>query len=185
MTSIHLVGLFLCFSLLFAAHLYFNQSLILKIATVSFLFLISSVIYFSFETFKGWSTRAQLSEGQLVFAMAFDPTPTDAGAIFAWVLPKHQELGWMEKIMTYVNGDGVEPRSFKLPYSKDSAKEYEDAVAAIKKGYVVMIKKNSGESDDDSADGDEGKSSSGGNGDVNHYQVPHLEILPPDRMLRK
>lgn len=186
MTGISLVFVLISFSVLYVLQLVFNR-FFLKLAVITYLFLISSGIYFSFDSYKGWPSRDKIDRGMLVISLTVEPSETDKGAIYLWVIPEEKETGFLEKILTY-NFGMIAPRSYSIPYSKQSASQFAEANEKIKQGYLVMIE---GEEPDQQAEGEGNKQQEQGdgtqrsNGEQENYDVPHLEIISPDTLMRK
>lgn len=185
MTGLSLVAILLTFTLLYVSTFVFRKSLFLKLTIVTYLFLISSGVYFSFETYKGWPSKEKLTRGYLVYSLIIEPTKTEPGAIYYWAMPEEEELNFVQDFLTY-KFELMAPRSYYLPYSKKAAGEFAEANEKIKEGYVVEI---GGEETDQSGDGGKQKKgegeSSNASGDQENYDVPHLTIISPDEMLRK
>lgn len=184
MTGLSLVAILLTFTLLYVSTLVFNRSLILKLTIVTYLFLISSGVYFSFETYKGWPSKEKLNHGYLVYSLIVEPSKEEPGAIYYWAVPEKEELSSVRKFFTY-NFELTAPRSYYLPYSKKTASDFAEANQKIKDGYVVEI---GGEETKESGDGGTQKKGVGNgtsDGEQENYDVPHLTIISPDEILRK
>jgi len=188
MIGLKLVSALIIFSIVYVFQLYFNRSLILKILSISIMFAISSLVYFSFETYKGWPTREKITKGYLIDAEVLQPDSHQnfPGAIFVWVVSQNKELAWYEKLFTYQYEITPAPRSYYLPYSKNGDKKFSDAKKKLKDGYVIEI--TDGSEMGEQQDGKNGKKAkqlnNSGDSSVD-YDVPNLLIISPDNMLHK
>jgi hypothetical protein len=185
MTGLSLVFILISFSILYVLQLMFNK-FFLKLIVITYLFLISSGVYFSFDSYKGWPSKDKIEEGMLVISMTVEPSEHDKGAIYLWVVPNDKELTFVEKFLTY-NFGMVAPRSYYIPYSKKAASEFAEANEKIKQGYIVMIE---GEKSEEGGEGEgnqqrEGEGRKQSNGEQENYDVPSLDIISPDTLMRK
>jgi hypothetical protein len=189
MTGFYLVVALVVYALLSAATLYYKSS-ILKLAMITYTFLLASLVYFSLESYKGWPTRTAATEGQVVAIQIIEPSPTDPGAIYFWVFGQ-ADLTWWEKIYTYTSDLSDPPRAYYLPYSKQAAERFAEARDALEEGMVVNIENmsaegNGGEGEDAGEAKKNGASERpGGENDGVEYDVPHLEIESPADRLKK
>lgn len=187
MTGLHLVAAFIIFSIAYAIQLYFSKSFLLKIFVITFVFMLSSVIYFSFETYKGWPTEQKPTDGTLIGAIVIEPTATDPGAIYLWVVSEQKEQNIINSILTYRPKTAVTPRAFQMPYSKKFASAVQNAIEQMKKGFTVELS-NADEQTlgtDSTDNGTKGKTktsgtdSTGGDNNDSEYNVPHLTLVDP------
>ena len=169
------VFVFLIFSLLYVAQIYYP---IFRIPMITFLFIISSWIYFSFDSYKGWPTRNAPKVGsEVLWVIIREPSNNIKGSIFIWVKEKAElrEKNLFEKLLTYYPEDYRTPRSYRLPFSKESQDEYSNALNKIKQGYKIVIGDNKKEkivkSNIGEADGD--------------FAAPPLKIISPEEELQK
>ena len=150
------------------------------------MFMISSGIYFSFDTYKGWPSKEKLEKGYLIYSITIEPSEDNKGGIFYWAMPEETDMGVIEKFLSY-QFEMIAPRAFYLPYSKKAADKFAEANEKIKQGYVVEV---GGEESNENVDG-EGKPKEGKpgtdlqSGEQEQYDVPHLSIIPPNEILRK
>lgn len=182
-----IVLLLVVFALLYVLQLYFQKSFLLKILTATYLFFVASAMYFSLETYKGWPTIQKPTEGMITAIIVDDPTENTKGAIYIWVRNSNDKLMWYQSLG--YNSD-KEPRSFNIPYTKESAKAFREAKKSIEEGKYVFIEggdspstqdtENSGVENQKNGDriGNRGDSS-------NDYDVPHLKIIAPEELLKK
>lgn len=187
MTGLSLVAILLTFTLLYVSTFAFHRSLFLRLTIVTYLVLISSGIYFSFETYKGWPSKEKLVHGYLVYSITIEPSAEEPGAIYFWAIPEEKELNVLQDFLTY-KFEMTAPRAYYLPYSKEAAERFGDANEKLKQGFVVEIGGEQKQSDqegkgDQQQDGESGSST--GSGEQQKYDVPHLTIISPDEILRK
>lgn len=195
MTGINLVFILLVFSIGVALQMYFYRSLLLKLMVITMMFMISSIAYFSLESYKGWPTVDSIEDGTLIAVKVEEPRDGFKGAIYLWVTPDEQEKTITEKIFSY--SVDIAPRSYQIQYSEQTADEFLDANEKIKKGFIVKVTKKGKQGSSDSSNGtgegnsDNGNGSSntavasGNRGDAENYNVPSLTIISPEEILRK
>lgn len=185
MTGISLVIILLIFALLYVLQLLFKDYVMINLAAITYLFAVSSGIYFSFDTYKGWPSKEKIEKGYLIYSVTFEPSGKDKGAIYYWAVPEEKDMSFVEEFLTY-RFETIAPRSYYLPYSKKAAQQFAEANEKIKEGFVVEI---GGDENSDQADGGKnGKKGDGkptSSGEQEEYNVPHLEIIPPDQILKK
>lgn len=182
MVGIYLVALMIAFSVLYALQLYYPKIGSLKILALTILFVVSSGIYFSFETFKGWPSDANPPEGSDVLGiMVVQPSGGSDGAIYVWVTHPVEVPSAFDNMTSYIP-PGLVPRGYVLPYTEQAGEEYEAANKKLKKGFKVQIgEPGNNRSADTEGNGEGGK----GNGDEQEYKVPHLQVASPQESLRK
>ncbi len=182
MTGITLVLILLAFSSLFTIQLFFDKWQ-LKLATITFLFVISSGVYFSFETYKGWPTNEKVDSGYLLSSLIINPSAVDPGSIYFWVVGKEEpKLTYVQSIFTYTFEFLNSPRSYRIPYSEEAAEKFAMAQQKLLEGYIVEMGPGASEGQEGAEEGD-GKIK--GFGDKEDYEVPHLEIISPEQLMRK
>ena len=190
MIGIYLVAALVVLALLFAINMMLKSSFF-RVIIITYTFLIASLVYFSFETYKGWPTADKAESGQVLWVMVVDPRGTDPGIIYFWVLDKAtKEQTWIQKLYTYKPDQTSVPRSHWIPYSKRAAAKFREAQGAIQQGMVVTIDEQDSDEANSSNGKGEGKGKAKGNSDigdskVEDYNVPHLNILSPDELLQK
>jgi len=181
----NLVYALIVFSLLYVLQLYFNRNMFLKIITVTYLFLISSALYFSFETYKGWPTQHSIKKAYLVSVEIIQPSKDFPGAIYLWVYDQPEEKpNSIVNIFSY--SDKNAPRAYYLPYTQSSNDKFNEAKKQIENGMVVELNgeaKQPVESEEQEGgdNGDGNRSDS----DVDDYRVPSIKIISPSEILRK
>lgn len=188
MTGFNLVIVLVIYAILSTAQMY-RKSLFLKLAAVTYMFAVASVVYFSFETYKGWATSEKPVKGQLISVYIVDPRGKTPGAIYFWVVGKDDPelLDWL---YTYTPDEDSPPRAHITPYSKKKADKFREAQQALEDGMSVTIEsmesaqgqaKPSGAKPGDKSSG----SKDGNGGDVEEYNVPHFKIEDPSQQVEK
>jgi hypothetical protein len=188
MTGFNLVIALIIFAILSTAQFY-TKALWMRLLTATYIFVIASVVYFSFETYKGWATADRPTKGQLISVYIVDPRGKNPGAIYFWVMSR-QELDLLEKLYTYVPGEQAMPRAHSLPYSKRAADKFREAQQALEDGMMVTLEnmervEGSGEPSKAKPGDKKGDEKDGSGGDVDNYDVPHLKIEDPSQKLEK
>lgn len=195
MTGAYLVASLIAFSLLYAAQLYLNRNFIMKIINVTVLVFISSAVYFTFETYKGWPTfEPQHSKARLLAVVIEPPVRGEhEGGIYYWVIEKKREPSFFNKIFRYDPELPGSPRSYFLPYSEEAEKRFSEAQANMDRGNIVFVDP-AGEQNGDQGKGQgkskgegdkQGSENDGTSGGEKNYDVPTLDIVTPDEYMRK
>ncbi len=181
----NLVYALIVFSLLYVLQLYFNRNIFLKIVTITYLFLISSAVYFSFETYKGWPTQQPIKKAYLVAVEIIQPSDKGEGAIYLWVYDEEREMNILQSIFGY--SDSRAPRSYTIPYSQKASDEFTEAKKQIEEGMVVELdgEKKKGNGNEEAKDGEPDEQGNASASYVEGYDVPRIKIIPPDQILRK
>lgn len=157
------------------------------------------IVWQSFNSYFGWATKEKTPEQfQLLWVEIVEPNiqENDKGAIYVWVFP----YGDSEKqnIITKVFGykpKTVEPRAYKIPYSRNLHIEMEKAKEMLMGGVLVVVERNSGvpeeqkEQDDNQQGQEGGKNKNGKNEEGYESQVKDDQFkiykLPPAKSPRK
>lgn len=188
MTGLNIVIAFVIFSLLYCVQLFFNRSLLLKVIVVTYLFFISSAIYFSFETYKGWPTAEKVTRGYLVATLVVEPTRQTEGAIYAWIIEKKKEQSFIDKLFGFTyNGINI-PRSYKFEYTNKRASKFNHANKQMKEGNIVMVDGDGESGEGSSDDKSDKKGANGEMGDSSNDQDKNglrFTIIPPSKYLSK
>lgn len=180
----NLVYILIAFSLLYVLQMFYTKSIFLKLIVVTYLFLVSSAVYFSFETYKGWPSTDRVLKGNLVAVEILEPSDNHPGAIYLWVYDEKREKNLYQKIFHYSTSMPA-PRSYVIPYSKTSKERFEEAKRQIEMGATVEISTDSegtGIEAKNKKSGDKLNNSTSG---VDDYDVPSVNIIPPNEILRK
>lgn len=141
MITFGIIIVLLILTLLISLQFYFNTNLLLKLAVVTYLFIISSVAYFSFDSYFGWPTPERIKAIRVVAVEVVEPAPNKEGAIFVWgynyKFPQGEKpTSWMD-IANY-DGDG-QPRAYRLEYTKERGDDMQNAKKKLQKGAHVYI----------------------------------------------
>lgn len=167
------------FSLVYALQIYYQKLFFMKVVAVTLLFVISSGVYFSFDSYKGWPSSSNPVEGSEVLnIVVVEPTENSIGAIYVLVNDKVVPQSFLNRMLDYRPDTPKAPRSYYIPYSKPTGAEYSEAGKKLKKGFKVTIGDNEKKAE---TEGD----GSGGGGDQKDYRVPSLKIISPQEVLAK
>jgi len=178
----YIITVGLLFALSFAFMIYYNKVFWFKLSTITLLFAIVNMLYFSFDSLKGWPSHDKIEKGQLVYVEIVEPTETYDGAIYLYVRIEPEAETWYGKYINFKYWDVFAPRSYFMPYTEQTSKTMREAKEAMEKGFIVEIK---GESADvDNGDGNAADQAANGGerpdgGDVENYKVPHLKLVDP------
>ncbi len=180
----YIIAAGILFALSFAFMIYYNKSFWLKLSTITLLFAIVNMIYFSFDSIKGWPSNEKITKGQLVFVEIVEPTETYKGAIYLYVRIEIEEQPGYSKYINYFYWDEYAPRSYYIPFTEQSSKTMREAKEAMEKGYIVEIEGESAQTDgngkgepSDEPNANGGEMPDGG--DSEDYNVPHLKLVDP------
>lgn len=187
MIGIYLVAALVVLALLLSVNMILKSSII-KIVIITYTFLIASLVYFSFETYKGWPTGDKAESGRVLWVEVVDPRGRQEGIIYFWATSAKKELTWIDKLYTYAPDQPRVPRAHWIPYSKSAAQKFREAQDAIQNGMVVTIDQNNdpqGEGGEGQGEGKAKGNSRAGDSRVEDYDVPHLNIMSPDQLLKK
>lgn len=182
----NLVYIFILFSLLYVLQMFFNKNLFLKLIVITYLFITSSAIYFSFDSYKGWPSSDRIEKAILINVQIFDPTDKSPGAIYLWVYDEPKPVTVLQKMFGYVPTQYA-PRAYVLPYSKGSKDKFEEAKKQLEAGMTIEL--TAGEPATEEVESSNGTSTgqevTDGERETTDYDVPSLRIIPPDQILRK
>lgn len=190
MTGYYLVLALLIFSVIYCVQLYSSKSLYLKLLSATIAFFISSSIYFTFDSYKGWPSDSLATKGRLVFAKIDPPYKEDKGAIYLLLQHDQEESSVFYKIFHY---QLKSPRLHQLPFTVKLEGMVKNAMQKMQEGYIVELEPGV---DDDSTE-EEGKSKKGSTTEEIdktrkaternnvEYVVPHFKITNPMEVLKK
>lgn len=189
MTGLTLVMALLFYAILSTAN-HFKRNVALSALTATYLFVVASLVYFSFETYKGWPTTEKAVSGEVISIYVVEPRGKEPGAIYFWILSPDDEDTFIEDLYTYEpKAMHNPPRAHYTPYTKQKAAKFREAQQALESGMIVMMEDV--ESTDSKASAEQGTASpdtSNGDsnqGDAEEYDVPHFKIQDPSQRMRK
>lgn len=189
MTGLTLVVALLLYAILSTAN-HFKRNVALSLLLVTYLFTVASLVYFSFETYKGWPTTDKAERGEVISIYIVEPRGKEPGAIYYWILSPDDEDTFLEDLYTY-EPDAMHnpPRAHYTPYTKQKAAKFRQAQEALENGMIVMMEDV--QSSDSKASAEEGTASpdtstgESNQGDAEEYDVPHFKIEDPSKRMRK
>ena len=178
----YIITVGILFALSFAFMIYYSKVFWFKLSTITLLFAIVNMIYFSFDSMKGWPSHDAITKGQLVYIEIVEPSETYNGAIYLYVRIDQEDQNWYSKYINYFYWDELAPRSYYIPFTEKSSKTMREAKDAMEKGYIVEIEGESAETQS-SGEGKPTENANGGElpdgGDSENYKVPHLKLVDP------
>jgi hypothetical protein len=188
MIGMNLVIALLILTLLYVLQLYFSKSILVKLVLITYMFVLSSLVYFSFETYKGWPTIQAAKTGYIVSVYMEEPTSESKGGIYFWVVDDTaNKLTLWQKLTHYQFYPQPAPRAYYLPHTDKNAKLFSEVKKQLDQGMIVQIDgtetTSNGQGDESNTDSSINKDGNGG--DVENYAVPHLQIILPQQLLRK
>lgn len=178
----YIITVGILFALSFAFMIYYSKVFWLKLSTVTLLFILVNMIYFGFDSLKGWPSNDKITKGQLVYVEIVEPTETYDGAIYLYVRLEPEEETWYSKYINFKYWDEYAPRSYFMPYTEKTSKTMREAKEAMEKGFIVEVEGES--ADTQGGEGEAAKENKPGGerpdgGDVDNYNVPHLKLVDP------
>lgn len=188
MSGTFLISYLLGFTFIASLALYFSKVHSLKFLLVGLLFFITTAIYFSFESYKGWPTSEGFDKVQVLWTDSVQPSKKDAndGAIYVWGYElnesKQEDSPW------YVYMPSIRaPRAYQFPWTEDFQREVQDAKEKIKGGAIVIMENDEEppEGNSESEEGEKGKGKLKSGGFAKNYRPPVLKILAPQDAFRK
>lgn len=188
MTS-YIVFAAILFAISFSLMIYFPRLLPLKLSTVAILFAIANLIYFGFDSIKGWPATDHLpKKGQLIWGTVQEPNEDNPGAIYLWIISDQEELSWYQKIVTYDPQEPA-PRAYKIKYNKKTASRLQEAKQAMEQGFSVELNPSEGETGEGEATGkDEAKpdeAAGGERGSAVEEEMPRFDLVDPRESMGK
>lgn len=148
----------------------------------SWLILVTSyfsiAVWMALHSYMGWSTTDPLpAKYQVFWIIVYEPRDNDEGAIHVWLRSLHAQ----SKNNLFEYSASIEPRAYKLQYSRELHEQAQQALGSLKQGRPVVGGKemmNSNGSENAQSDGD------GGQGMTENAQKYFWE-LPPSYMPTK
>ena len=199
MTGAYLVLSLIFFSILYGIQLHFNRSFLLKLVNITVLIFLSSAVYFTFETYKGWPTVEEQTARARVFSVVII-TPEQGvhdGGIYYWALENNPEPTLVEKIFRYHTNMPLAPRSYFVKYTPQTEQVFSRARNALQEGSMVFIdppktdeenksdEKGQGAPDSNNDNGTDSsqRGSDGGVSKNEDYDADRISIVTPDEFL--
>jgi hypothetical protein len=154
-------------------------------------------INISLDDLFGWPSGQSLPESFRVHWIEIkEPNKRtgEKGSIYTWVTntgdhDKKSQDGWRSLFVSLQNYDPTEPRSYRLPYSKELHKTSQEALNKLKKGGMVGGKsrgkgggKGKGKSKGQKGRGGKGKGEGKGGGSLSNSNDIIFHDLPPSRL---
>jgi hypothetical protein len=121
------------------------------VATCAFTF----AVWDALDSFSGWPTAQSPPAHALLVASSVD----EPRAIYLWLVDS-DDRGLLE-----YRAHGAQPRSYRLPYSRDLHEQVERAAALVRKGKTVEIRRSS-----------TNRSSRGAHLVIREYQLPAASL---------
>lgn len=115
----------------------------LKLATILIVPAFGLAVWAAISSYKGWPTADEPPEkAVLIWGVVREPDPRhdDPGAIYLWLMPVREEGELDLNPFDYTAGGG-EPRSYKMPYTRQLHDALTAAQAAAKEGRPMMFGK--------------------------------------------
>jgi hypothetical protein len=103
-------------------------------------FWAASAYYFHIDTLRGYATSTQLGESDIVAVEIKKPNSDDSGGIYIWAYEKTKERSWIDTLYG-INSNYVTPRSFRLDYTKENARKFENIRQKMRQGNIVTTKR--------------------------------------------
>lgn len=201
MTGAYLVAALIIFSLMYAVQLYYNKSLFLKLVNITVIVFISSAVYFTFETYKGWPTIEPIRERSRVYAVIITP-PVEGvhkGGIYYLAKEKNKkEPTILEKVFRYMSPLPNSPRIYYTEYTEQEERLFSRVQEALEQGNVVYINppkkdakntsqekggKGGGTGSGNNDGTDKKKADQNGEKEPDDYDADSIEIISPDQFL--
>lgn len=149
------------------------------------------VVWGSIGTYAGWPSKGELPEEyQVIWVQVQEPTVDSEGQIFLWARHVESEMDLIPYDLFIYKPSIAEPRAYCLNYTRNLHEQSQKAIESLKKGKIVIGKKNhegahgSGDSADtnDEASGNQDSENAAGQtmgGD------PYFFELPPAKFIEK
>lgn len=156
-------GAILTFYLIFGSH----RHLLLRLAFLAGFAIVSSAIFFSFESFKGWPAE-EFPEVGYVHKIMVDIVNEK---IYVLMVPDETPKPWYNLVL-YSQDKNI-PRLFLYPdYSDELAEKFKKAAEQMRDGYVVEFRLQT-------------QYRSSGDGEFQGDFAPELIVTPPNEVLTK
>lgn len=181
----NLVYMLIVFSLLYVLQMFFGRNIFLKLVVVTYLFLASSAVYFSFDTYKGWPSEEKIQKGILVSVEIIQPSDDHKGAIYLWIYDEKRDATFIQKVFGYSTIIPA-PRAYAIPYSESAKGMFEDAKKQIEMGMTVEVTGEKALVEGEEREGGEtDENANASMSGTEEYDAPSIRIIPPNEILRK
>lgn len=163
----------------------------LKVSLITIALALSLFVWRALESYIGWPSKQDLpAEYQILWVMVEEPTATKEGQVFLWIRPVRSEMDLIPYDLFIYKPEISEPRAYCLNYSRKLHEQSQKAIDALKKGKIIIGKKeiagaegeegsgtqNQGDSSDESAENGDGQTRGGD---------PYFFELPPSKFIEK
>lgn len=200
MTGAYLVAALIVFSLMYAIQLYYNKSFFLKLINITVIVFISSAVYFTFETYKGWPTTESIREKARIYSVIITP-PVEGvhkGGIYYLAKERKKEPTVLEKIFRYMSPLPDSPRIYFTEYTEQEERLFSRAQEALEEGHIVYMNppkkeakkksnedggKGGGEGSNVNDGADKQKANQNNEKEPDDYDAEKIEIRSPDDFL--
>jgi hypothetical protein len=149
--------LFLLFTMIVTALGFFFNKILLKLSALTLLTILSIMIYFSFDTFKGWPSTDPIIQVYVTGIHIVPPEPGEKGAIYVWGFPRSE----LPKFLEY-RFPLPAPRAYYLPYSENAEKKMTKAKKKLQEGMVVTLTEVKQDGEEGNGTGDQQNSKNEG-----------------------
>ena len=112
----------------------------MRVFLVLVAFWCASAYYFHIDSLRGYASSADFGEASVVAIEIKKPTDDDAGGIYIWAYEQEKERTWIDSLYG-INSGYVTPRSFRLDYTKENFRKFENLRQKLKQGSQVKKKK--------------------------------------------
>jgi len=119
----------------------------IKTVSIALFFYIAAAVWFSTDSFKGWPTRDILQPGIVLWVAMAEPTETDEGGIFLWMVnPRKLDgsslLDKINPLTSFTYAGERAPRSYRIEYNENNANMAAAMKKALEEGQLVSIGNN-------------------------------------------
>lgn len=184
----NLVVLLIGFAILYTIQLFVARSFFLKLLVITYLFAVSSAIYFSFDSYKGWPADEKIKKAYLLAVHIVQPSSSSEGKIYIWTLPENKEQNILYSIFNFISTDDM-PRAYIIPFSQKNEEEFTEAQEELEKGMVVILEGETTNKSNNTVNGNENNDKNvtgeGNGGSDEDYGGPRITIVSPDQVMRK
>ncbi len=181
-----------------------------KVIVLTVMFYISSAIWFSFSSYKGWPTDRPATEDAVIMSVViFDKTKSNPGAIYVTAIPCSGSVSECQeysvddgllsklspyKVFGYVPKARNTPKLFEFPYTEANRKAFSEARDNIANGGRSTMKGMKGKQGEGKGDGSgqpTGIDKAGMNGGPDGQENASIDDAPmivnegPQDLLRK